>query len=112
MSKLHIKKGDDVIILAGKDKGATGRVLKVFVKTQRAIVEGRNMVKKSIKPNANNPQGGFEEKEAPIHISNLALNKMEAHPQTGKPRPVKIGRKRNDKGKLVRYVKKTGEEIK
>lgn len=112
MSKLHIKKGDDVIILAGKDKGTTGRVLKVFVKTQRAIVEGRNMVKKSTKPNANNPQGGFEEKEAPIHISNLALNKTEAHPQTGKPRPVKIGRKRNDKGKLVRYVKKTGEEIK
>lgn len=108
MSKLHIKKGDEVIILAGKDKGLTGRVLQVLVKDQRAIVEGRNMIKKSAKPDAKNPQGGFVEKEAPIHISNLALNIKD--PKTG--RIAKIGRKLNEKGKLVRYVKNTGEEIK
>ncbi|NDV69817.1 50S ribosomal protein L24 [Dysgonomonas sp. 25] len=108
MSKLHVKKGDEVVILAGKDKGATGRILKVFIKTQRAIVEGRNMMKKSAKPSANNPQGGFEEKEAPIHISNLALNIRDS--KTGKL--LKIGRKRNSEGRLVRYVKTTGEEIK
>lgn len=108
MSKLHIKKGDMVTILAGKDKGATGRVLKVLVKKQRAIVEGRNMIKKSTKPNAKNPQGGFETVEAPIHISNLALDIKDS--KTG--RLLKIGRKRNSEGKLVRYVKKTGEEIK
>ena len=73
MSKLHIKKGDTVYVNAGEDKGKTGRVLSVLVKEQRAIVEGINMVSKSTKPNAKNPQGGIVKKEAPIHISNLAL---------------------------------------
>ena len=71
MSKLHIKKGDTVYVNAGEDKGKTGRVLSVLVKQQRAIVEGINMVSKSTKPNAKNPQGGIVKKEAPIHISNL-----------------------------------------
>ena len=70
MSKLHIRKGDEVIILAGKDKGQKGKVLKVFIKEQRALVEGVNRVSKSAKPSAKTPQGGIIKQEAPIHISN------------------------------------------
>ncbi len=106
MAKLHIKKGDTVYINAGKDKGKTGKVLKVFVDKQRAIVEGWNMVSKSQKPSAQNPQGGFIKQEAPIHISNLNV----LDPKSGKP--TRIGRRRNEDGKLVRYAKKSGEEIK
>jgi len=105
MSKLHIKKGDIVYVNTGVDKGKTGRVLKVLVEKQRAIVEGLNMVSKSTKPNAKNPQGGIEKKEAAIHISNLNI----VDPKSGKP--TRIGRKLVD-GKLVRYAKKSGEEIK
>lgn len=106
MSKLHIKKGDTVYVNAGDDKGKTGRVLKVIVDKQRAIVEGVNMVSKSTKPNAKNPQGGIVKQEASLHISNLNV----VDPKTGKP--TRIGRRRNDEGKLVRYAKKSGEEIK
>ena len=106
MSKLHIKKGDTVYVNAGEDKGRTGKVLKVFVDNRRAIVEGLNMVSKSQKPSAKNPQGGIVKQEAPIHISNLNV----VDPKTGKP--TRIGRKLNADGKLVRYAKKSGEEIK
>ena len=106
MSKLHIKKNDTVIVLAGEDKGKTGKVLKVLVDKQRAIVEGVNMVSKSMKPSAKNPQGGIEKKEAPIHISNLNV----VDPQSGKA--TRIGRRLNEQGALVRYSKKSGEEIK
>jgi large subunit ribosomal protein L24 len=103
MSKLHIKKGDTVYVNTGVDKGKTGRVLEVLVKEQRAIVEGVNMVSKSTKPNAKSPQGGIIKKEAAIHISNL--NPVEG----GKP--VRVGRKLNEEGKLVRISKKSGGEI-
>jgi len=103
MSKLHIKKGDTVYVNAGVDKGKTGRVLEVLVKEQRAIVEGVNMVSKSTKPNAKSPQGGIVKQEAAIHISNL--NPAE----NGKP--VRVGRKLNTEGKLVRISKKSGGEI-
>ena len=103
MSKLHIKKGDTVYVNAGDDKGKTGRVLAVEVKKGRAIVEGINMVSRSTKPSAKHPQGGIIKKEASIHISNLNLV------ENGKP--VRIGRKRNEEGKLVRISKKTGEVI-
>ena len=106
MSKLHIKKGDTVYVNAGEDKGKTGKVTKVLVEKQRAIVEGVNMVSKSQKPSANNPQGGIVKMEAPIHISNLNV----VDPKTGKP--TRIGRRKNDDGKLVRFAKKSGEEIK
>ena len=106
MSKLHIKKGDTVYVNAGEDKGRTGKVLKVFVDKRRVIVEGLNMVSKSQKPSAKNPQGGIVKQEAPIHISNLNV----VDPKTGKP--TRIGRKLNADGKLVRYAKKSGEEIK
>ncbi len=106
MSKLHIKRGDTVYVNAGEDKGKTGKVLKVIVDKQRAVVEGVNIVTKSQKPSAKNPQGGFEKVEAPVHISNLNV----VDPKTGKA--TRIGRRRNDEGKLVRYAKKSGEEIK
>jgi large subunit ribosomal protein L24 len=106
MSKLHIKKGDTVYVNAGEDKGKTGRVLKVIVDKQRAIVEGINMVSKSTKPNAKNPQGGIVKKEAALHISNLNV----VDPKTGKP--TRIGRRKDAEGKLVRYAKKSGEELK
>ncbi len=105
MSKLHIKKGDVVFVNTGVDKGKTGRVVKVLVDKQRAVVEGLNLVSKHAKPSAKNPQGGIEKKEAPIHISNLNV----VDPKTGKA--TRIGRKLVD-GKLVRYSKKSGEVIK
>lgn len=106
MSKLHIKKGDTVMVNAGESKGQTGKVTKVLVSEQRAIVEGVNMVSKSQKPSAQNPQGGIVKVEAPIHISNLNV----VDPKTGKA--TRIGRKLGENGKLVRYAKKSGEEIK
>ena len=106
MSKLHIKKGDTVYVNTGKDKGKTGKVIKVFVEEQRAIVEGLNIVSKNQNPNDKNPQGGIIKMEAPIHISNLNV----VDPKTGKP--TRIGRRLNEEGKLVRYAKKSGEEIK
>ncbi len=106
MSKLHIKKGDMVYVNAGEDKGKTGRVLKVLVEKERALVEGVNMVSKSAKPSAKNPQGGITKMEAPIHISNLNV----LDPKIGKP--TRIGRQKNAKGVLVRISKKSGEEIK
>ena len=106
MSKLHIKKGDTVYVNAGEDKGKTGRVLKVYVEKERALVEGINMMSKSAKPSAKNPKGGFQKKETPVHISNLNV----LDPKSGKP--TRIGRKLNAKGVLVRYSKKSGEEIK
>ena len=106
MSKLHIKKGDTVYVNAGEDKGKTGRVLKVLVKDNKAIVEGVNMVSKHTKPNAKAPQGGSVKKEAPIHLSNL--NVLDPKTKTA----TRIGRRMNEEGKLVRYSKKSGEEIK
>ncbi|MBO5350964.1 MAG: 50S ribosomal protein L24 [Alistipes sp.] len=103
---MHIKKGDTVLVIAGDNKGQQGKVLKVEVSKQRAIVEGVNLCKKATKPNAQNPQGGIIEKEAPIHVSNLQV----LDPKSGKP--TKVGRKANAEGKLVRYAKKSGEEIK
>ena len=105
MSKLHIKKGDMVYVNAGDEKGKEGKVLSVDPQKSRAIVEGVNMVKKSTKPSAAHPQGGIIETEAPIHISNLNV----IDPKTGKP--TRIGRRLGENGKLVRYAKKSGEEI-
>ena len=104
--KLHIKKGDMVYVNAGDDRGKTGRVLEVLISKNRAIVEGINMVSKSTKPNSKHPQGGIIKQEAPIHISNLQVVDPVEKVRT------KIGRRLNDKKKLVRYAKKSGEEIK
>ncbi len=104
--KLHIKRGDTVIVITGESKGQQGRVLEVIRDKDRAIVEGVNMVSKHTKPNAQSPQGGIIKKEAAVHISNLQL----VDPASGGP--TRIGRKLNSKNKLVRYSKKSGEEIK
>ncbi len=104
--KLHIKKGDVVFVNAGDDKGKQGKVLEVLPSEERAIVEGINMVTKHTKPNAKSPQGGIVKQEAAIHISNLNV----LDPATGKP--TRIGRRYNEKEKLVRFSKKSGEEIK
>ncbi len=105
MNKLHIRRGDTVYVLAGKDKGKTGKVLKVLVEKQRALVEGVNMVSKSAKPSAKNPQGGIIKMEAPIHVSNLSL----IDPKSGKP--TRVSRRREGKN-VIRISKKSGEEIK
>lgn len=104
--KLHIRKGDTVIVIAGDDKGKSGKVLEVNLEKRRAFVEGVNIMTKHEKPSAGKPEGGIKKVEAPIHISNLQL----VDPASGKP--TRIGRKADDKGKLQRYSKKTGEFIK
>ncbi|MGI6320176.1 MAG: 50S ribosomal protein L24 [Bacteroidales bacterium] len=105
-TKLHIKKGDTVKVIAGESKGQQGKVLKVEVKKLRAIVEGVNLVSKHTKPNAKAPQGGIIKMEAPIHISNLMVVDSSGN-------ATRIGRKLDSNGKLVRYSKKskTQEEI-
>jgi large subunit ribosomal protein L24 len=104
--KLHIKKGDTVMIITGESKGQKGRVLEVDREKSRALVEGVNMVSKHTKPNAKAPQGGIIKKEAPVNITNLML----IDPTSGKP--TRVGKRLNEKDKLVRYSKKSGEEIK
>jgi large subunit ribosomal protein L24 len=105
-TKLKIKKGDQVKVIAGDSKGSEGKILEIIIDKGRAIVEGANMVSKHTKPNAAKPNGGIVRQEAAIHISNLML----IDPKSGKP--TRVGRKRNDAGKLVRIAKITGEEIK
>ena len=94
------------MVITGESKGQKGRVLEVDRDKNRAIVESVNMVSKHTKPNSKSPQGGILRKEAPVHLSNLML----IDPASGKP--TRIGRRLNDKNKLVRYAKKSGEEIK
>ena len=105
-TKLKIRKGDLVKVMAGDSKGTQGKIVEVLVDKGRAIVEGANMVSKHTKPNAANPNGGIVKQEAAIHISNLML----VDPKTGDT--TRVGRKLNDAGKLVRVAKKSGEEIK
>ncbi len=93
-------------MITGESKGVKGRVLEVLVKADKAIVEGVNLVSKHSKPSSENPQGGIIKKEAPVHISNL----MPVDPSSGET--TRVGRQLNDKNKLVRYAKKSGEEIK
>lgn len=95
-----------VMVIAGDSKGAKGKVLEVLVKENRAIVEQVNIVSKHTRPNAKNTQGGIIKQEAPIHISNLML----IDPKGGNP--TRVGRKRTEDGKWVRYAKKSGEVIK
>ncbi|MBT1702093.1 50S ribosomal protein L24 [Chryseosolibacter indicus] len=104
--KLHIKKGDTVKVIAGDDKGKEGKVLDVILDKRRAVVEGVNIHTKHEKPSAGKPEGGIKKVEAPIHVSNLML----VDPASGKT--TRVGRKLNDKSKLQRYSKKTGEFIK
>ncbi|GHB53495.1 50S ribosomal protein L24 [Persicitalea jodogahamensis] len=103
--KFHIRSGDTVKVISGNSKGKTGKVVAMQVDKERAIVEGANMITKHLKPNANNPQGSIEKREASIHLSNLML----VDPATGEP--TRTGRRLNDAGKLQRYSKKTDKFI-
>ena len=103
MTKLKIKSGDKVTVIAGDHKGTKGKVMSVDREKNKAIVEGVNMVKKHTKPSAQSPQGGIVEKEAPIHISNLSL-------LTAKGETTRVGYKVED-GKKVRFSKKSNEVI-
>jgi large subunit ribosomal protein L24 len=99
-----IKKGDRVVILAGKDKGRQGAVLKVLPKEERVVVEGLNMVQRHTRPSQTDPQGGIKNKEASLHLSNVAV-------VDSKGKPTRVGFKINDDGKKVRVAKTTGDVI-
>ena len=105
MSKMFLKKGDNVLVITGTPKGKKGVVLSVDVERQRAIVDGVNLVSKHTKPSTENPKGGIVKKEASIHVSNLMVCDKNGMPG-------RIGRKKDEKGKSVRYSKKSGEVIK
>jgi large subunit ribosomal protein L24 len=106
MAKLHIQKGDNVMVISGNNKGQSGRVLIVNVADQRAIVEGVNLISKNTKPNANNPKGGIVKQEAAVHISNLMLVD-----KSGQPTRTRINIDEST-GNKVRISKKSGEAIK
>lgn len=103
--KRHVRTGDTVKVIAGNSKGKEGKVTEVIVAKDRIIVEGVNMIKKHIKPNAQNPQGEIQETEGTIHISNV----MVVDPSTGNA--TRTGRKVNENGKLQRYAKSSGKFI-
>ncbi|WP_042145409.1 50S ribosomal protein L24 [Paucisalibacillus sp. EB02] len=101
---MHVKKGDKVIVISGKDRGKTGTILEAYPKKERVLVEGVNMIKKHAKPSQENPQGGILNQEAPIHVSNV----MPVDPKSG--HPTRIGYEVRD-GKKVRIAKKSGEAL-
>jgi large subunit ribosomal protein L24 len=107
MAKLKLKTNDNVVVISGKDKGKTGRIIRVDPARQRAYVEGLNMVKRHQRPNPARPnaQVGVIEREGPIHISNLAL----ADPRDGTP--TRVGIRRTDQGDRMRVAKRSGTEI-
>lgn len=104
-SKRHVRTGDTVKVISGNSKGKTGRVKEILVDKNRVLVEGVNLITKHLKPNAQNPQGSIEKLEGSIHISNV----MVVDPSNGAA--TRIGRKLNDKGKLQRFAKKSGNFI-
>ena len=101
---MHVKKGDKVQVISGKDKGKQGIILKAYPKKERVVVEGVNIVKKHAKPSQANPQGGIVELEAPIHVSNV----MPLDPKTNEP--TRVGYK-YENGKKIRIAKKSGEPL-
>lgn len=101
---MHVKKGDKVQVISGKDKGKQGVILEAFPKNERVLIEGVNVVKKHSKPSQVNPQGGIISQEAPIHVSNV----MPLDPKSGEP--TRVGYKLED-GKKVRIAKKSGESL-
>lgn len=103
--KLHVKTGDTVEVIAGNSKGKKGKIINILLEKSRVVVEGVNMVKKHVKPNAQNPQGEIREQEGSVHLSNV----MVVDPSTGKA--TRTGRKLNEAGKLQRYSKATEKFI-
>jgi len=105
MSLQRLQTGDSVIVIAGKDKGKKGKVMRLFPETDKVIVEGVNLVKRHMKPNPRMQQGGILEREQPFAASNVML----VDPKTGKGTRVRV--KTDDKGKKIRVAVKSGEEI-
>ncbi|GEL78057.1 50S ribosomal protein L24 [Tenuibacillus multivorans] len=101
---MHVKKGDKVKVITGKDKGKEGTILEAYPKKERVLVEGVNYIKKHAKPSQENPQGGILTQEAPIHVSNV----MPVDPKSGEP--TRVGYEERD-GKKVRIAKKSGEPL-
>ncbi|ART74681.1 50S ribosomal protein L24 [Sutcliffiella horikoshii] len=101
---MHVKKGDKVVVISGKDKGKQGVILESYPKKDRVLVEGINVIKKHAKPSQENPQGGIINREAPIHVSNV----MPLDPKSGEP--TRVGYKVVD-GKKVRVATKSGEQL-
>jgi large subunit ribosomal protein L24 len=104
MAKLKIKKGDRVVVITGKDKGKTGDVLKVLPKDERVVVQGVNLVKRHTRPAMGNP-GGIVEKEATIHVSNVA------HIDPKENKPTRVGYKKLEDGRKVRVARRSGEVL-
>lgn len=105
MTKMNIKKGDKVKVLAGKDKGKEGSILRAYPEKQRVVVEKVNVVKKALRPTQQNPQGGIQNVEAPVHVSNVALV------CPGCKQATRISIKRDEEGKKIRYCKKCSKAI-
>ena len=101
---MHVKKGDKVKVISGKDRGKQGTILEAYPKLDRVLVEGINMIKKHAKPSQDNPQGGILNQEAAIHVSNV----MPIDPKSGEP--TRVGYEERD-GKKVRIAKKSGEAL-
>lgn len=104
-AKMHVKKGDKVLVLSGKDKGKEGKIIMALPKKSKVVVEGINKVKRHTKPTQNNPQGGIIEKEAALHVSNVML----VDPESGKPTRVKMVQQAD--GTKVRTAVKSGKAI-
>ncbi len=104
-NKMHVKKGDEVVVITGKDKGKKGRVLASFPSDSKVLVEGVNLIKKHSRPSQRNPQGGILTQEAPIHVSNVMI----VDPKTGAA--TRVGKKIQSNGEKVRVAKKSGEVI-
>ncbi|OPG14876.1 50S ribosomal protein L24 [Ferroacidibacillus organovorans] len=103
--KLKVKKGDTVIVISGKNRDQKGKVLAVYPRESRVVIEGVNMIKKHTKPSFQSPEGGIVEREAPLHVSNVAL----VDPKTGGP--TRVGYKILEDGTKVRIAKKSGEVL-
>jgi len=101
----RLRKGDEVVVMSGKDKGKKGKIARIFAEEGKVIIEGVNLVKRHLRPSARNPQGGILEKEAPIYASKV----MPVDPKTGKGTRVRTGK--DDKGKKVRIAVKSGEQL-
>lgn len=101
----RVKTGDRVMVIAGKDKGKTGQVLRVVTDTDRVVVQGVNVVKRHAKPTQADPQGGIKTFEAPIHMSNVS----HIDPRDGKP--VRVGFRTDEHGRKTRFAKRSGESI-
>ena len=105
MRKRKIRKDDEVVVLAGRDKGKRGAVLRIITKTERVLVEGVNVTKRHVKPTQAEPQGGIVEREAPVHISNVALIDPDSN------RPTRVRYKNLEDGRKVRVAARSGEVI-